>query len=134
MNNEVTVINTNPKTFTDAFGGMTFTFPPNEKVPIPLAAAIHIFGFNKTDKTQNKIRLGIANHPGGDEFLNNFKMEYVEYVRKDDAAEAEKLKIDLEAKQAELDEANATIEKLNTEIEQLTEALKTASKKTAKEK
>lgn len=119
MNNEVTVINRNPKTFTDSFAGMTFEFKPNEKIPIPLAAAVHIFGFNKKDKTQNKIRLGIANHPDGDQWLDNFKMEYVEYIRKDDAAEAEKLKIDLEAKQAELDAANAEIEKLKAEIDQI---------------
>jgi hypothetical protein len=131
MNNEVIVTNKNPKTFSDGFGGMAWTFEPNKKVTIPLAAAIHIFGFNKQDKTTTLRRLGLANHPDGKQWLSNISMDYVEYVAKGDAEEAEKLRIDLEAKQAEIDDLNTKLAAATTEIEQLKEQLSAASKDAA---
>ena len=132
MNNEVVVTNQNPKPFTDGLNGMTWAFKPNEKVTIPLEAAIHIFGLNKKDKITTLRRLGLANHPDGEQWLANIKMDYVEYVRKEDAAEVEQLKIDLEEKMAEADEKSAALEAAQTEITQLKtlleEALKMAEK------
>lgn len=130
MNSEVKVTNKNPTPFTDGFSGMQFTFKPNEKVSIPLAAAVHIFGFNRKDKSATMRRLGIANHPDGKQWLNNFNMEFVEYVAKDDLAEIEQLKIDLEAKQAEIERLNGELAAATTEIEQLEEKLKNATSNT----
>ena len=126
--NEVTVINKNPKPFQDGFKGMKFTFNPNEKVAIPVEAAVHIFGFNLKDKSLVLRRLGIANHPDGKQFLENFDMKYVEYVRKDDAEEIEQLKIDLETKQNELDTLSTDLKAAQTEIEQLKSKLVEAEK------
>lgn len=128
MNNEVIVTNKNPKDFSDGYAGMNFTFPSNKKVSIPLEAAVHIFGLNRQDKTPTLRRLGLANHPDGKQWLDNIKMEYVEYVPKSDEAEIEQLKIDLEAKQAEIDELTGNLNKAQTQIEQLEEQLSKLSK------
>jgi len=125
--NEVIVTNKNPKVFEDGYAGMKFTFKPNEKVTIPLAAAIHIFGLNKQDKTPTLRRLGLANHPDGKQWLDNIKMDFVEYVAKTDAAEIEQLKIDLEAKQVEIDELTGSLKSATAEIEQLKAQLEEAS-------
>jgi hypothetical protein len=127
-NNEVVVINKNPKPFTDGFAGITYTFETNKKVSIPLEAAVHIFGLNKEDKIPTLRRLGLANHPDGKEWLNNIKMTYVEYVPKSDEEEIEKLKIELEAKQAAIGELEKDLDGAKAEIEQLKEQLEKASK------
>ena len=132
MNNEVIVVNKNPKPFTDGFAGMTFTFEPNKKVSIPLEAAVHIFGLNREDKVPTLRRLGLANHPDGKQWLENISMKYVEYVPKDDAAEIEQLKIDLEAKQAAIGELEKDLAKAQEEIEQLKGKLEKASKHATK--
>jgi hypothetical protein len=127
MNNEVIVINRNPKSWEDGFSGMKWTFAPNEKVSVPLAAAVHMFGFNVKDKTPTLRRLGLANHPDGEQWLKNIELKYVEYVAKDDAEEAEQLKIDLAAKQAEIDDLTAKLEAATTEINQLNAKLTAAT-------
>lgn len=128
MNNEVIVVNKNPKEFTDGINGMKWTFKPNEKVSIPLEAAVHIFGLNVKDKTQTLRRLGLANHPDGAQWLKNIQMDYVEYIRKDDAVEIEQLKIDLEAKQVEIEELTVSLKAKEAEVIQLNEQLEKTSK------
>lgn len=120
---EVTVKNKNSTTFRDSYLGMQFEFKPNEKVTIPLEAAIHIFGFNKKDKTANKVRLGIANHPDGDNWLGNFDIEAVEYVAKDELEEIEKLKQDLEERNLMIEELTKMNASLQTENAQLQKKL-----------
>jgi hypothetical protein len=132
MTNEVVVTNKNPKEFSDGYEGMKFTFKPNEKVSIPLAAAVHIFGFNKENKMDTLRRLGLANHVDGAQFLKNFDMKYVEYIKKNDAEDIVQLKIDLEAVKAERDELTGKLEAAETQIIQLTDQLADASKTTKK--
>lgn len=134
MNNEVIVTNRNPEIYSDGWHGMKFDFKPNVKVSVPLAAAVHMFGFNKQDKTETLRRCGVVNHPDGKQWLSNFDMEYVEYIRKDDAAEIEQLKIDLEAKQTEIDTLVLDLKAAQASVEQLTEQLDKASKTAKKEK
>lgn len=42
---QVRVTNRNEAEFSDMFDGESYLFPPNEAMEIPLAAAVHIFGF-----------------------------------------------------------------------------------------
>ena len=53
---------TNKNTFfhSDRYNGQDYDFPPNQRVPIPVEAAIHMFGFNCPDKTEVLTRLGWA--------------------------------------------------------------------------
>ena len=51
---------TNKNTFfhTDRYAGVDYDFPPNQRVAVPVNAAIHMFGFNCPDKTETLTRLG----------------------------------------------------------------------------
>lgn len=118
---EVTVVNRNPQSYTAHHVGIEYVFNPNEKVVVPLGAAVHIFGFNQADKQPALIRAGVANHPDGKKWMANFLLEMVEYVRKDEDVDSEGLKAELdekdkqiEALKAELAEALAMIEKLSS--------------------
>jgi len=52
------VTNRNKDTLTDRYNGQSFTFPPNEPVPIPLDAARHIFAYDGGDVVEVLTRLG----------------------------------------------------------------------------
>lgn len=124
---EVAVINRTAKTFTDSFHGMNFEFAPNKKTIIPLAAAVHIFGFGLTDRgalEQRYRRRGFTNPQDGADYFKNFTLEKVEYVAKEDAEETEALKVKLEESDAkitalekELDALRATNESLSKKVE-----------------
>lgn len=45
----------------DAFDGTEYHFPPGEEVEVDDAAAAHMLGYGRADKTENLIRLGWAN-------------------------------------------------------------------------
>lgn len=60
---DIFVRNTNDFDHTDHYNGMEFDFPKGERVLVPVEAAMHMFGFNKVDKTDNLSRLGWANLP-----------------------------------------------------------------------
>lgn len=65
--NEIFVTNTNNFVHTDSFDGVGYTFPPGEKVLMPIVAAKLFFGFGGADKTEALIRQGWANPlPGRD--------------------------------------------------------------------
>jgi hypothetical protein len=59
---EIFVTNNNDFHHEDCFDGVTFQFPPMERVAVPVEAAEHMFGFNKPDKTEALQRLGWASH------------------------------------------------------------------------
>lgn len=54
------VTNNNEFHHEDAFDGEHFSFPPKEKVQVPVEAAAHMFGFGLEDKTDTLVRLGWA--------------------------------------------------------------------------
>ena len=64
---QIFVTNQNDFDHVDHFNGQEYVFPKGEKVLIPVEAAIHMFGFNQRDKTENLSRLGWANPKPGDE-------------------------------------------------------------------
>jgi hypothetical protein len=43
------------------YNGDKYQFPQGERVVVPDAAASHMLGFNKPDKTETLVRLGWAN-------------------------------------------------------------------------
>lgn len=129
MNNEVIVTNKNSTSFVASYKGIKFNFEPNEKIAMPLEAAVVIFGFNQSNKGPAMQRLGLSTNPNGAEFYRNIDFKYVEYIRKDDAEEIEQLKIDLEAKQVEIENLSSELKKAQTEIDQLQGKLEKASKK-----
>lgn len=57
---EIFVTNHNDFTHSDSFNGEEFFFQPEEKVQISEDAAAHMFGFGRSDKTENLVRLGWA--------------------------------------------------------------------------
>ena len=61
--NEIFVRNTSDRDHTDSYDSVQYDFPKGEKTLIPVEAAIHMFGFNRKDKTDNLNRLGWANLP-----------------------------------------------------------------------
>jgi len=61
--NEIFVTNKNTFDHRDSYDGEEYEFPAGQKVLIPVPAAIHMFGFNRRDKSDNLIRLGWANLP-----------------------------------------------------------------------
>lgn len=127
---KVAVINKNVNVFKDGWHGHQYEFPPNQEVEIPLEAAIHIFGFNLKDKTKNLVRLGIANHKDGKNFLENFAIKAIEMVRADDLEELTELKLALEKSEEKCKQLEGELGKAKTEVERLTHELeKTAKKK-----
>ena len=56
----VFVTNNNPFTHADRYDGETFTFPPKERVLVPIEAAIHMLAYKLEDKTDALVRLGWA--------------------------------------------------------------------------
>jgi hypothetical protein len=56
----VFVTNKNDFFHSDRFDGADYTFPPGEKVQVPVEAATHMLGFNLKDKTETLVRLGWA--------------------------------------------------------------------------
>jgi hypothetical protein len=52
------VTNKNDFEHQDRFDGIDYFFVPGEKVALPEEAAAHMFGFGRSDKTENLIRLG----------------------------------------------------------------------------
>lgn len=59
---DIFVTNKNDFTHEDAYDGVEYVFPPNERVAVPVDAAVHMFGFNQPDKTTVLSRLGWAWH------------------------------------------------------------------------
>lgn len=57
---EIFVTNHNKFVHEDAFDGVVYVFPPEERVVVPAAAATHMLGFNVPDKTDALTRLGWA--------------------------------------------------------------------------
>lgn len=64
---ELFVTNKNDFVHEDRYAGEDYVFPPNEKVLISEAAAEHMFGFGKANKTDTLARLGWANPRPGEE-------------------------------------------------------------------
>lgn len=60
---DIFVRNTGDFDHSDSYNGQDFDFPKGERVLIPVEAAMHMFGFNRVDKTDNLSRLGWANLP-----------------------------------------------------------------------
>jgi hypothetical protein len=58
---EIFVTNGNDFVHTDAYDGVEYTFNTGEKVPVPRAAAEHMFGYGNANKTEALVRLGWAN-------------------------------------------------------------------------
>ena len=56
----VFVRNTNDFAHQDRFNGEDYFFPVQERVPVPLAAAQHMFGWGNPDKEETLVRLGWA--------------------------------------------------------------------------
>jgi hypothetical protein len=54
------VTNKSGQFHSDMFDGEEYSFPVNEKVPVPIDAATHMLGFNLKDKTETLVRLGWA--------------------------------------------------------------------------
>lgn len=59
--NTIFVTNKNEFAHEDKFNGESYLFRPDEKTPISVDAARHMFGFGNPDKTETLIRLGWAN-------------------------------------------------------------------------
>jgi len=70
----------------DAYDGIEYVFPPNERVLVPADAATHMLGFNMPDKSAALVRLGWAtkyddkaknfvDNPAGAERLKRFVFE-----------------------------------------------------------
>lgn len=57
---EIFVTNHNREAHIDAFNGVEYIFPPDERVAVPVEAATHMLGFNLKDKTEVLSRLGWA--------------------------------------------------------------------------
>jgi hypothetical protein len=116
---EVKVTNRNTATFRDAYQGIEYIFEPGKPIAIPLAAAVHLFGFGLKDKTLALRRFGFTSGEVGQKWLSAFDLEYVEYIRKDDADEIEALKLAVSEQQALIDELNLQLEAAQTELGQL---------------
>lgn len=127
---EVSVTNKNSTEYADGWHGHKFAFPVNKTVNIPLEAAVHIFGFGLKDNTPALRRMGVANHPDGKRFLSNFKIDVIEYVKKEDADEATTLRAEVDSKDKEIAELKEAVKSLLAENEQL----KAASSKGKKQK
>jgi hypothetical protein len=121
---EVKVTNRNTTTFRDAFLGIEYVFEPGKPTVIPVGAAVHIFGFGLEDRSRQFTRAGFYNAEAGQKWFSAFDLEYIEYVRKDDADEIEALKIAMADKQTLIDELTAQLQATTTEIEQLKERKK----------
>ena len=123
---EVIVVNKNPKTFKDGYNGIVYEFETGKKVPIPVAAAVHIFGFNQEEKAQRNRRSGFMDTLAAEAFFGNFTIEFVEYVRKDETEANEDMALLLAEKDAKILEQEETIAAQATQIEQLTAQLEEA--------
>ena len=55
---EIFVTNRNDFHHFDRYAGVDYDFPPNERVAVPVEAAVHMFGFNMPDKSEALSRLG----------------------------------------------------------------------------
>lgn len=68
MNPQTHIFVTNKNDFfhTDFYDGNEFSFPPGQKVAIPVEAARHMFGFGNPDKSETLMRLGWAMKIEGD--------------------------------------------------------------------
>lgn len=58
---QIFVTNTNDFVHSDRYDGSEYTFPPGEKVLLPVVAARLFFGFQNPDKSEALIRQGWAN-------------------------------------------------------------------------
>ena len=60
MAHDIFVTNKNNFYHSDAHNGVIYEFPVNERVAVPVDAAMHMFGFQQVDKTDTLHRLGWA--------------------------------------------------------------------------
>jgi hypothetical protein len=60
MGSQIFVTNKNDFVHSDRYDSEDYVFPPNERVLIPMDAAVHLFGHNLRDKTDALVRLGWA--------------------------------------------------------------------------
>jgi hypothetical protein len=104
---EVIVVNKHPFPVSDGYIGMKWTFEPGQKVTIPLAAAVHIFGHGIKDpeRLSSVYRRFGKNVTDGQKFIENFNFTDVELVQQEVVDEADHLKIALEDASGKLDEA-----------------------------
>lgn len=121
---EVAVINKSATTREDSFHGIQYRFKPNEKVILPLEAAVHLFGFGLSKDSPRMTEVLRRSGFTGDRkvglsFLENFEMKSIDYVPAEDAEELSELKIILEEKNARIKELEAENEKNENEIKNL---------------
>jgi hypothetical protein len=145
--NEVQVTSRHTHTHKDKHHGIEYTFPPNEKVLIPLKAAQHIFGGTPEERTAAGRRLGLTqakSEPGGkkgwDDYFAKFDVKVVELVPQDSSLEElkeehakvvetvkkqgdEALLLLMEDHATELDSAQKTIDGQAAQIKVLTERI-----------
>lgn len=60
MGNQIFVTNTNDFDHIDMYDGAEYVFPKDERVMIPVEAAIHMFAYNMQDQSDALVRLGWA--------------------------------------------------------------------------
>ena len=123
---EVIVVNKNPFDVSDGYIGMKWTFKPGQKVTIPLAAAVHIFGLGITDPTT---LAGIYRRFGkrvdeGEKFIANFDLTPVELVQQEVVEEADNLKVSLEDALSRLADAKKMNESQASDLAKASELLK----------
>lgn len=96
MADVVVVTNRNGSIYKDGCAGIQYAFPPGEDVLIPTDAARHIFGYGLENRMPNMVRMGIANKPNGQAWLEGFEIRVGrprESVQVDDPAQADLVQV-----------------------------------------
>jgi hypothetical protein len=124
----VVVTNNNDITISDGYDGMSWDFLPNQKVTVPLDAAVFMFAYGVTDPVviAAAYRRHGWNTTNGKQYMDNFDFALIQMVPQEVADEADALKIALEECQGKLDA-------VETELGNNVTALATANELLAKQ-
>jgi hypothetical protein len=85
---QVSVINHHDKPLKDKHLGIIYEFNPNDRVLVPISAAVHFFGLGLKDKSIAWKRYGFTDTERGNAYLKKFEVEVVEMVPEGDEVKA----------------------------------------------